>query len=250
MEDTGFPNHKPVQVHLSLPSLHFTHAQLRRPRQFPECALKSTSTEADDALFAHSWHHFSSEWEEVLHAQNTDALFCIFNKIAEDFLCARGALVTSKSRNPYCGRGSMPDFVKQPAVGVSRPAQVGGSQTTVKERGLRKLARQLEELMRILPAGPSVWPVAVMRLWRKDSLRAASFDLHFSTDSLRECKVEAIKLADGLAKSQEHDALNRWREKIKLDFKHHKRDTFKWLSAVPLSSIFLEKRQYFHCRSV
>ena len=209
LDDAGFPNHKPIVVHLSLPSLHLTHTQLRRPRKLPEAALTPASPEAERENFLQSWQRYSADWEAAVKTQDTDALFRCFNRISEDFLCERGkSAISPQPRKHYCGRGSLPRFFNQPATGVSRPTQADGAQTTAKERCLRKLARQLEELSRMLPSGPSVWPTSLLHLWRKASSRAARCDLHFSPDTLRECKIKAIKRADSLSKSQKYEALN------------------------------------------
>ena len=37
-------------------------------------------------------------------------------------------------------------------------------------------------------------------------------------------------MADALAAKQDHDAIARWRSKIKLDFRHDRRETFKWFN--------------------
>ena len=37
-------------------------------------------------------------------------------------------------------------------------------------------------------------------------------------------------MADALAAKQDYDAIARWRSKIKLDFRHDRRETFKWFN--------------------
>ena len=241
LDDAGFPNHRPVVVSLRLPALHLTHTQLKRPKQFPEseAALTSQSSDIDEKIFQECWHEHCPSWHDALDARDVEALFRCFNSIAESFLCRRGELsYCSRGQAPFCGRGAMPSFIKQPAVGISRPAQHGGAQTTVEERALRKLARQLEELLRSIPPGPAVWPTQVLRLWRKTVSRAAACGLRFTVASLQQCKDDAIKRADSLSKSQEYDALNRWRTKIKLDFQHHKRESFRWFNRQFKCSLF------------
>ena len=68
----------------------------------------------------------------------------------DKFLCARANLADSR---PFAGCGPFPVFKFQPAAtSTSRPVRHGGSQTTGRERMLRKLAEcNIEEVVGYVP---------------------------------------------------------------------------------------------------
>ena len=224
LEDTGIPSHKPIRVVLQIPRFAALYNQLKRPRSFP--AVLDSDPNLEAALAEHSFHKHQADWNSAWSARDTDALFKCFNNFAEAFLCERAPVDPSF----YVGRGTIPKFIKQPNCGVNRPLKFQGSQTTVEERCLRKFARQIEELQRQAPTGLGHWPHRLRRLWQCASNRAKNWNLKFDISSLDASKNEAIWRADALASKQDHDAIARWRSKIKLDFRHHRRETFKWYS--------------------
>ena len=231
LDDTGLPSHRPVQVCLSLPALQLTHLQLCRPRSFPAEAFASITESQSTDLFLACWSPFADSWQQFLLANDSEGMFRVFSSAAEAFLCSKASLpVGPRCEKLYCGRGALPKFVKRPSVAVSRPIDCGGAQTTAKERCLRKLARQLEEISRSSPAALGCWPRRLQHLWQLAQKRAASCGLSFNAESLRQCRDEAVKMANSLSKARDFEALSRWRQKIQLDFKHHKRDTFRWFN--------------------
>ena len=72
-------------------------------------------------------------------------------------------------------------FIKRPNCGVNRPLKFQGSQTTVEERCLRKLARQIDELQRQVPTGLGPWPHRLRHLWQCASTRANKLESQILT---------------------------------------------------------------------
>ena len=141
----GIPTHKPVRIVLQIPCFAALYNQLKRPRCFP--VVLDSDPDLEASLAEHTFHEQQAHWGSAWSARDIDALFMCFSSFAEAFVCKR-ARVDSSS---YVGRGAYPRFIKQPTRGVNRPLKFHGSQTTVEERCLRKLARQIDELQRQVP---------------------------------------------------------------------------------------------------
>ena len=236
-DDSGIPSHHPIIAQIRLPALRALYAQLQKPKMLPSSAF--TVTPDDDAIFLACWNSVSSDWS--MHQSNPDELFAVFNRLVDQFLCARARIADAR---PFCHRGRFPVFKLQPAVATSRPVQHGGSQATCRERMLRKLARQIKSFLAQLPSLPSVWPYAIKQLHSKILHRAHI--LKFDVSNLQSACDSALAEADRLNSSAEASALDRWRQKIKLDFGSHKRETFKWLSRDYSSpQVFLKKDDCF-----
>ena len=150
--------------------------------------------------------------------------FRLFSQISEKVLFTHAQVSTAN----FCGRGSVPKFVKLPARAVSRPVQHAGDQAAFAERRLRKLARQLDELRRQKPGSPGPWPHFLRNLWLKAQSRAAACKLHFSCHNLSEVRDTALKQADALHQTSQFDAVTRWRQKIQAVFISSKRESFLW----------------------
>ena len=142
-----------------------------------------------------------------------DSLLTCWSNFSEEFLCKRASVDSSAST----GRGKTPRFVKQPNCGVNRPIEFLGSQTTVEERCLRKLVRQIAELQLQSPTDLGPWPFRFRHLW---SLAARKWRLNFDLGCLDDCKIAALKRDEAISLQQDHAAVARWRQKIKLDFRH------------------------------
>ena len=164
-DDSGIPSHHPIIAQIRLAALRALYAQLQKPKMLPSSAFIVTPD--DDAIFLACWNSVSSDWS--MHQSNPDELFAVFNRLVDQFLCARARIADAR---PFCGRGRFPVFKLQPAVATSRPVQHGGSQATCRERMLRKLARQIKSFLAQLPSLPSVWPYAIKQLHSKILHRA------------------------------------------------------------------------------
>ena len=170
LDDTGLPSHRPAQVVLSTPRFATLHCQLNRPRKFPD--VISACPREEQLLAKKIFSAHEETWTKALAVLDVDSLLTCWSKFSEEFLCKRASVDSSA----YTGRGKTPRFVKQPNCGVNRPIKFSGSQTTVEERCLRKLVRQIEELQRQSPTDLGPWPFRLRHLWSLAASRARKWD--------------------------------------------------------------------------
>ena len=227
LDDCGLPAHHPVKLKIFLPALRILHSQPVKPKEFTHEQLSSLPDDQDDQLAQRCWTDVSKQWSIATASHDIETLWQLWSDTSEIFLCRRAKL---SHPSKFLGRGKFPKFVLQPACSTSRPVHFGGSQTTCRERMLRKLARQITFLQSQLPAGLGAWPIALKNLLSKIQRRCAILKLSFSLGELESLKNDALKEADSLQRESDNSAISRWRDKLKLDFYAHKRETYKWLT--------------------
>ena len=247
LDDRGLPNHLPIRIQLHVPAFRTLYNQLKRPQQFSPDHLKRLSSEDENRIFTECWLEVCDDWDQFVTRNDSNILWSTFNKLAERFLCRRASIQDSKK---FMGRGTFPKFVLQPAVGISRPIQHGGSQTTCRERMLRKLARQIHFLSTQLPSNLGTWPKSVSDLWDKIQQRCKILRIPVDLAQLASIRTAALHEADTLSRQTETAAIERWRDKIKLDFASTKRETYKWLSReYRCDQVFLKNGNKFTANS-
>ena len=141
MDDCGLPGHLPVKVQVSLAALRTLYNQPIKPKDFTADQLCLLPAPQEEQLAQSCFHSFADNWDSAFQASDPNRLWQYWNSFTEDFLCKRANISQPVK---YSGRGHFPKFVQQPAAGTSRPVKHGGTQTTVRERMLRKLARQID----------------------------------------------------------------------------------------------------------
>ena len=227
LDDCGFPNHLPIRITLHIPAFRTLYKQLVRPAQFSPEQLTRLPAKDEEKLFDDCWIDVVSQWSFCIQHSDVQGLWKAFNTLAESFLCRRASISDSKI---YSGRGTFPKFILQPAVAVSRPIAHGGAQATVRERMLRKLARQIDFFSSQLPEALGIWPRHLSLLWDKITRRCQILKISLDINGLSTIKANALSEADGLARQNELKAVAHWRDKMKIDFSSSKRETYKWLS--------------------
>ena len=115
---------------------------------------------------------------------------------------------------------------------------------------LRKLARQIHFLSTQLPSNLGTWPKSVSDLWDKIQQRCKILRIPVDLAQLASIRTAALHEADTLSRQTETAAIERWRDKIKLDFASTKRETYKWLSReYRCDQVFLKNGNKFTANS-
>ena len=115
---------------------------------------------------------------------------------------------------------------------------------------LRKLARQIHFLSTQLPSNLGTWPKSVSDLWDKFQQRCKILRIPVDLAQLASIRTAALHEADTLSRQTETAAIERWRDKIKLDFASTKRETYKWLSReYRCDQVFLKNGNKFTANS-
>ena len=247
LDDCGLPGHLPVKVQLSLAALRTLYNQPIKPKDFTADQLCSLPAPQEEQLAQSCFHSFAKNWDSAFQASDPNRLWQYWNSFTEDFLCKRANISQPVK---YSGRGHFPKFVQQPASGTSRPIKHGGTQTTVRERMLRKLARQIDFFLGQCPTTLGTHSHHLDQLRKKILHRCQLLHITFDDNNLSSIRDSALKEADNLSNNADVTAIQRWRDKIKVDFLAHKRETYKWLSReYSCPQTFLKKADTFTANS-
>ena len=248
LEDCGFPNHVPVKIQLSLPALRTLYNQPVKPKDFSNDQLRSLPSAQEESLFLTCFADSASQSDSAILTNDATRLWHLWNSVAEDFLCKRAEIAQPAK---YSGRGRFPKFVLQPSSGVSRPVRHGGAQTTVRERMLRKLTRQIGFYLSQLSQNLGPNSFHLVRLRKKILHRCCLLHIPCVDSQFLNIRDNAIAEADNLSNKADASALLRWRNKIKVDFRARKRETYKWLTReYSCPQTFLKKDSTFTADSI
>ena len=138
--DAALPTHRPITVTLHLPVFGTKILRVVRPLPFPVDQWAAWSRHNEEHLASTIWQAFTTPCEESCRSFDTNKLWELFGRAAEDYLLQRSGTALSGPQRRYRGRGQE----RPPRAGVlgaREGPEFGGGMPTALTGSLRLLGR-------------------------------------------------------------------------------------------------------------